>query len=198
MDLLDKYLQGKSHFSSYDDFCKNFKLSLPKTFNFARDVVDFYAENAPDQIALVWCNDENEEKILTFGQLARESLKAAAFLSAQGIKEGDVVVLSLHRRYEYWIFIIALHRLAALALPLPSQLVKEELVFRLKESKARMIIAAPLKILWSSWSWRQKSRKLLLFRLPLQRSPGLIIQKLWLPGLLSLFCQPEILFPPFL
>lgn len=145
MDLLDKYLQGKSHFSSYDDFCKNFKLSLPKNFNFARDVVDFYAENAPDQIALVWCNDENEEKILTFGQLARESLKAAAFLSAQGIKEGDVVVLSLHRRYEYWIFIIALHRLAALVLPLPSQLVKEELVFRLKESKARMIIAAPFE-----------------------------------------------------
>ena len=143
MDLIEKFIEGKTEFSSYDDFHQNCRLKLPEHFNFATDVVDYYAKEAPQKIALVWCNDEGLEKIFTFSQLAAESKKAAGFLSKQGIKAGDVVMLSLHRRYEYWIFIIALHRLGAIALPVPSQLLKDDLKYRINASKTKMIVAVP-------------------------------------------------------
>ena len=143
MDLIEKFIEGKTEFSSYDDFHQNCRLKLPEHFNFATDVVDYYAKEAPQKIALVWCNDEGLEKIFTFCQLAAESKKAAGFLSKQGIKASDVVMLSLHRRYEYWIFIIALHRLGAIALPVPSQLLKDDLKYRINASKTKMIVAVP-------------------------------------------------------
>ena len=52
-------------------------------------------------------------------------------------------MLSLHRRYEYWFFIIALHRIGAVALPVASQLLKDDLEYRIKTSNTKMIIAAP-------------------------------------------------------
>ena len=142
INLLDRYLEGKTEFSSYDDFYHNCRLKLPKQFNFATDVVDFYAANAPCKTALVWCNDDGKEKTFTFAQISKESIKAAAFLYSRGIRAGDVVILSLHRRYEYWFFIVALHRLGAIALPVPSQLLSNDLVYRIKQSNAKMIIAA--------------------------------------------------------
>ena len=143
MDLIEKFIDGRTDFSSYDDFHQHCKLKLPEHFNFATDVVDYYAEKTPEKIALVWCNDDGLEKIFTFSQLANESIKAAGFLSNKGITAGDVVMLSLHRRYEYWIFILALHRLGAIALPVPSQLLKDDLEYRIKTSKTKMIVAVP-------------------------------------------------------
>ena len=143
MDLIERFLEGRTDFSSYDDFHQNCRIKLPVHFNFATDVVDFYAQNNPEKIALVWCNDEGKEKSFTFGELSKESIKAAVFLSQHGIKAGDVVMLSLHRRYEYWFFILALHRLGAIALPVPSQLLKDDLKYRIKTSKTKMIVAFP-------------------------------------------------------
>ena len=141
MDLIESFLEGKTEFSCYDDFYKNFHLKLPEHFNFATDVVDYYATNQPDKTALVWCNDEGEERIFTFSQISEESLKAAAFLSGCGIKAGDVVMLLLHRRFEYWFFVLALHRLGAVALPVPSQLLKDDLEYRIKAAGVKLVVA---------------------------------------------------------
>ena len=143
MDLLQTFVEKNVDFSCYDEFYENFKLRIPKVFNFATDVVDFYAKNDPAKVALVWCNDEGVEKTFTFAQLADESIKAAAFFYSLGVKAGDVVMLSLHRHFYYWIFIIALHRLGAIALPVPSQLLKADLEYRIKQAKPKVIVAAP-------------------------------------------------------
>lgn len=143
MDLIERFVPLKKDFSSYDDFYKNFKLDIPADFNFAYDVVDFYAQNEPDKTALVWCNDEGEEKRFTFKQIAQESERAAAFLYSLGVRQNDVVMLSLHRRYEFYFFLLALHRMQAIALPVSSQLVRSELEYRIKESCPRVIVAAP-------------------------------------------------------
>ena len=139
MNLLQTFLV-KTQFSTYEDFEKNFKLKLPDNFNFAFDVVDLYAQKAPSQRALVWCNDAGESKEFTFKELSDLSKLAADFLMKNGIGTGDVVMLSLHRRYEYWIFILALHRLGAVAFPVSSQLTSSDIAQRNTLVKVRLFI----------------------------------------------------------
>lgn len=143
MNLLKAYLSGKTEFSSYEDFYQNCKINNPKTFNFVRDVVDFYAQKSPQKTALVWCNDEGQEARFDFAALSKESMLLAQSLNAYGIKKGDVVMLVLHRRYEYWFFVLALNRIGAVALPVPSQLHTNDFEYRIKASGAKMVVASP-------------------------------------------------------
>ena len=52
----------KTEFSDYEDFYNNFKINVPENFNFGYDVVDYLAQKTPDARAMVWCNDNGEEK----------------------------------------------------------------------------------------------------------------------------------------
>ena len=58
--LLSKYV-NRTEFASYDDFYQNLKITAPEHFNFAYDVVDVYAEHDPDRLAIVWCDDHDNE-----------------------------------------------------------------------------------------------------------------------------------------
>lgn len=128
MNLIEHYFDGK-------------KIIIPQHFNFAFDVLDVYAEQSPDQLALIWCNDKDEEKKFTFKEIADKSKQAAAYFQSKGIQRGDKILLSLRRRYEYWIFILALHRLGALAIPCPSGLLKKDLIYRLQSASPKLFIA---------------------------------------------------------
>ena len=48
MSLLSKYLK-KTDFASYEDYYANFKIDVPDSFNFAYDVVDYYAAHEPNR-----------------------------------------------------------------------------------------------------------------------------------------------------
>lgn len=132
----------KTEFGSYDDFNRNFRIHVPENFNFAYDVVDIYARQQPDKKALVWCNDEGEEKIFTFADLKYYSEKAANLFSKYGIKKGDVVKLTLKGRYEFWISILGLHRIGAIALPGTHMLTTRDLKYRIERAKIKMIVSA--------------------------------------------------------
>ena len=68
MDLLSRFV-NRIDFDSYEDFKENFKIIVPEDFNFGFDVVDVYAKEAPDQEALIWCDDDGNERhfILKYG-----------------------------------------------------------------------------------------------------------------------------------
>ena len=152
MNLLTRFLP-KTDFSSYDEFYRECKIRVPETFNFAYDVVDVFAKEAPEQKALVWCNDDGESKEFNFKQLSEQSIIAANFLQEQGIEKGDIVMLCLHRRYEYWIFLLALHRLGAVAFPVSSQLTKKDIEYRLAACMVRLIITPEfLKEEWEPYA----------------------------------------------
>ena len=89
--MLNQFLE-KTEFENYDDFFKNFKIKVPKNFNFGYDVVDALAAKSPDANALVWCNDNDEEKTFTFAEIKERSDKAAAYF-----KKIAVSVLSPYR-----------------------------------------------------------------------------------------------------
>ena len=66
--MLEDFLE-QTEFKDYDDFFANYKIKIPANFNFGYDVVDVLAKRTPDAKAFVWCNDNNEELTMTFGEL---------------------------------------------------------------------------------------------------------------------------------
>ena len=64
MDMLLHKFLPRIEFDSYEDFKENYKVNVPADFNFGFDVVDAWADAEPEKKALVWCNEEDEEKIL--------------------------------------------------------------------------------------------------------------------------------------
>ena len=137
--MLNKFL-SRTEYSSYDDLYENFKISIPENFNFAYDVVDEYAKEEPKREALVWCDDEDESHIFTFKDLSLASQRTANFLVEQGIVKGDRVMLILRRRYEFWFFLLALHRIGAIAIPATNMLAAEDLEYRFKAADVKMVV----------------------------------------------------------
>jgi acetyl-CoA synthetase len=140
MRILDKYLD-RVDFTSYEDFKDNFKMNIPENFNFAYDVVDEWATQAPEKVAMVWCDEKGNEVILTFKQLKHYSDQAANFFVSLGIEKGDPVMLILKRRYEFWFCIIALHKIGAVCIPATHLLKKKDIVYRNDAAGVKMIVA---------------------------------------------------------
>ncbi len=138
--MFEQYLP-QSEFTSYEEFKEKFRIEVPDDFNFAFDVVDAIARKSPEKTALVWCDEAGDEKTFTFGEMKRYSDQAANYLQSLGIGKGDLVMIMLKRRYEYWFCLLALHKLGAVAIPANHLLKKKDLVYRNNAASVKMIIA---------------------------------------------------------
>ncbi len=147
--LLSKLLT-RTTFDSYTDFKKNYELHVPPKFNFARDVVDAWAEADPDKRALVWLNDRGERHTFTFREISDLSKKAANYLSSLGIRKGDRVMTLLKRNWQYWVTAVACHRMGAVIIPASVQLATKDIVYRVNSAGIKAIIATD-----DEWSQRQ-------------------------------------------
>ena len=125
-----------------EDFKENFEIIAPENFNFAYDVVDAWAAQAPDKLAMLWTNDEGKEMSFTFADIKRESDRVASFFLQLGIKRGDCVMMMLKRRVEFWFTIVALHKIGAVAIPATHLLTPKDLIYRNNSAGIRMIVAA--------------------------------------------------------
>ena len=139
--LFTKYVNKNIDYTSYENLKDNFAINIPENFNFAYDIVDEYARIEPDRQALVWCDDNDSEKFFTFSDLKTASDKTAVFLAKHGIKKGDAVMLILRRRYEFWYFLLALHKIGAIAVPATTQLLQKDIEYRNNAAKIKMIIS---------------------------------------------------------
>ena len=133
MNLLSKFL-NKTDFTDYNDYYNNYKLIVPENFNFAYDVIEEYAKCAPEKRAILWCNDEGEERTFSYKDLNAEVNKTANFFKRAGIKKGDFVMLVLRRHYQFWTSIYALHKIGAVAIPATHLLTKKDIIYRCNSS----------------------------------------------------------------
>lgn len=127
-------------YESYQEFIEKFEIKVPENFNFAYDIVDKYAEISPDKTALVWCNDYDKERIISFKELKEYSDKTANFFKNCGIKKGDKVMLTLKSRYEFWFCILALHKLGAITIPATHMLKTRDIVYRMESAGIKMVV----------------------------------------------------------
>ena len=138
--MLEKFLP-RIEFDSYEDFKENYKVNAPENFNFGFDIVDGWAKEKPENRALVWCDDDGEERTFTFAEMSRLSNQAANYFKTLGLKKGSVVMMILRRRYEYWICATALIKLGVIIIPGTLQLVTHDLVYRANAANIEMFIA---------------------------------------------------------
>jgi acetyl-CoA synthetase len=127
-------------FDSYEDFAENFTIVPPENFNFSYDVVDEWARVEPDKRALVWCDDDGNEKTITFGEMSELSNRLASSLAELGVKKGSVVMAVLRRRWEYWVTAVALGKLGAILIPGSLLLTTKDIVYRAESAGVDMVI----------------------------------------------------------
>ena len=137
--LLSRFLT-QTHFESQEDFIRNLHFKIPERFNFAYDVMDVWAEEQPDKLALLWTNDDGACRRFSFGELKTLSDRTAAWFMQLGIGRGDKVMLILKRRYEFWLSMLALHKIGAIAIPATHMLTRHDIVYRNTRAGIKAIV----------------------------------------------------------
>ena len=137
--MIERFLK-QTKFTSVEDYNKNLEFIIPENFNFAYDVMDAWAEEAPEKLALLWTNDQGEEIRATYAQLKEQSDQAASYLMSLGIGKGDPVMLILKRRNEWWIIMLALCKIGAIVIPATHMLTKKDIIYRNTRASVKAII----------------------------------------------------------
>ncbi|MCI6118221.1 MAG: AMP-binding protein [Prevotella sp.] len=139
--MIERFLK-QTTFVSQEDYGKNLEFIIPEHFNFAYDVMDEWAKEKPEKLALLWTNDEGESIRFSFSDLKEQSDRAAAYFMQLGIGKGDMVMLILKRRYEFWLSMLALHKIGAVAIPATHMLTTHDIVYRNNRASVKAIICA--------------------------------------------------------
>lgn len=137
--MVERFLK-QTTFTDNEDYKRNLEFIVPQDFNFAYDVMDAWAKECPDDNAILWTSETGECRTFTFLQLKQESDRAAAYLQSLGIGRGDMVMLILTRRYEFWIAMLALHKIGAVAIPATHMLTTRDIIYRNNKADVKAII----------------------------------------------------------
>ena len=130
----------KMCFKNYEDFRVRYQAELPERFNFAFDVVDRIAREDPGRLAMIHVDDREVRRDYDFRFFSEESSWLAAGLAQHGIAKGDHVVLMLSRRVEFWTFLLAIHKLGAVAFPLPTKVSVKDIEYRLQFGRIKAVM----------------------------------------------------------
>jgi acetyl-CoA synthetase len=139
--MVERFLEQTS-FTSQEDFKEHLKIKVPKDFNFSYDVLDAWAAEAPQKNALLWTNDKGEHHQYSFAEMKKYTDMTASYFLQLGIGHGDMVMLILKRRVEFWFSIIALHKIGAVCIPATHLLTKKDIVYRCNAASIKMIVCA--------------------------------------------------------
>lgn len=139
--MVERFLTQTS-FTSEEDFKANLHFKVPENFNFAYDVMDIWAEERPDKLALLWTNEQGAELRFTFQDLKEQTDQTAAYFQSLGIGRGDKVMLILKRHYQWWLAMLGLHKLGAVAIPATHMLTTHDIIYRNQRASVKAIVCA--------------------------------------------------------
>ncbi len=137
--MIERYLT-QTQFSSEEDFREHLHFKVPDTFNFAYDVMDEWAKEAPDKLALLWTSERGEGVKTTFAGFKEQTDRTAAYFLSLGISRGDKVMLILKRHYQWWLAMMALCKIGAVAIPATHMLTTKDIVYRNRRASVKAII----------------------------------------------------------
>jgi acetyl-CoA synthetase/medium-chain acyl-CoA synthetase len=111
----------------------------PEFFNFGFDVVDRWAQEDADHLAMQWIGPEGERKV-TFSQMADRSGRLAQGLIECGLRPGDCVLVVLPRVIEWWETVVGLLKAGLIAIPGTTLLTSHDIAYRIHLADAAAII----------------------------------------------------------
>ncbi len=109
-------------------------------FNFAFDLVDELSRREPEKLAMLHISKDGTERRFTFTDMRKLSNQCANYFASLGIKKGDRVMLILKRHYQFWIAMLGLNKLGAIAIPAVNQLQEHDLKYRFESAGVNAII----------------------------------------------------------
>jgi len=110
------------------------------TFNFAYDIVDELARQKPDALAMLHLDENKRERRFTFLDMKKLSGRAANYFRSLGIRKGDKVLVVLRRQYHFWISMMALCKLGAIAIPATDQLLAHDYEYRFNKAEVSAVL----------------------------------------------------------
>lgn len=125
--------------TAWNELRRGYQLTVPTYYNFAVDGIGRFAAD-PTHVALRHLALDGREQTFTFADLALQSDRLAAALRQHGVDQGDRVLLILPRIPEWYIALLALMKLGAIAIPCTILLTEPDLAHRLQASGARCVI----------------------------------------------------------
>ena len=120
---------------------KHIKFREVEHFNFAFDIVDELARTCPDKLAMLHISNDFAERRFTFKNISDESNRVANYLLSLGVRRGDKVLLVLKRHWQFWLTILAIHKIGAVVIPATSQLVTHDFTYRFKAADVKAVLA---------------------------------------------------------
>ncbi len=153
-DVINKNIIGVVHRDTKDRIYHNFidvvedengtptsiKFKNTEKFNFAFDLVDKLSEKEPDKLAMLHIAKDKTERKFTFTDMKKLSNQCANYFASLGIKKGDRVMLVLKRHYQFWIAMLGLNKLGAIAIPAVNQLQEHDFEYRFKSAGVNTIV----------------------------------------------------------
>ena len=109
-------------------------------FNFAFDLVDELSRREPEKLAMLHISRDKTERRFTFTDMRKASSQCANYFASLGIKKGDRVMLILKRHYQFWIAMLGLNKLGAIAIPAVDQLQEHDLEYRFNAAGVSAIV----------------------------------------------------------
>lgn len=125
---------------SYEEFKAQYAVPATENFNFAFDVMDEKADQTPEKLAMIHIDDDGVRREYDYIFFKTASNRLANALTEQGIGKGDRVMIILYRRVEFWVAMLALHKLGAVAIPSPSLLTEKDIAYRVNFAGIKGII----------------------------------------------------------
>ena len=112
-------------------------------FNYAQDVVEYWARERPGDVALWWVDEAAHEQKLTFAQIAQAGRRAASAFDRSGIRRGDRVLLILPRITQWWTAMLGLIRLGAVPIPGTPLLTERDIRYRIETGEVAAVVTDP-------------------------------------------------------
>lgn len=114
-----------------------FRIEVPETFNPVIDIVERWAAEAPDDLAVLSLDaDGAVTDRQTAADLARDAARFGRALLALGIGKGDRIFVMLPRVSEWYVAMLGAIRIGAVPMPGPNLLTSKDIAYRLAQAGA--------------------------------------------------------------
>ncbi len=123
----------------YEQACREFRWEVPEYYNFAVDVVDRWGEDA-QKVAMLWVNEQGDERRLTFRDFAVRSNQVGNVLRMMGIRKGDRILIMSPRLPEWWEAVLGIMKIGAISMPGTTLLTPKDVAYRLQAAEAVAVI----------------------------------------------------------
>ena len=129
--------------TSYEEERARYRVTVPERFNPVLDIVEAWAADAPDDLALVSLGPQGETVAeQTVADIAADSRRVANALAGLGVRPGDPVFIMLPRVPAWYAAMLGVIRIGAVAMPGTNQLTSRDISYRIRAAEAVAVITS--------------------------------------------------------